>query len=178
MSSDIVTLQMKLMQAQRSQNNPNCGNGGSNNDQPISFYRMHTAAVERANYLLESGQFSDREVAYFAKLPLSVIESEKARIAERDVSRRRYHRTGDLPASFLPQAQKVCNFWVPFVYVICQANVIKQSVFECSNPSLSDYISSRGIKNPEANVRYAFENQQRVTGNATDLLHDKSILFK
>jgi hypothetical protein len=58
---------------------------------------MQTAAIERANYLLESGHFSDREVAYFAKLPLSVIESEKARIAERDVSRRRYHRTGDLP---------------------------------------------------------------------------------
>lgn len=75
MSSDIVTLQHKLMQAQRSQNNRNCGTGGSNN-QPISFYRMHTAAIERANYLLESGQFSDKEIAYHANLPLSVIESE------------------------------------------------------------------------------------------------------
>jgi hypothetical protein len=99
MSSDIVTLQMKLQQAQRAQNDSsrNRVGAGSGNNEPTSFYRMHTAAVHRAKYLLESGQFTDEEVAYHAKLPLSVIESEKARFTERDELRRRYHRTGVLP---------------------------------------------------------------------------------
>jgi hypothetical protein len=56
MSSDIVTLQMKLMQARN--NDRSHGGVGNNSNQPISFYRMHTAAVERANYLLESKLFS------------------------------------------------------------------------------------------------------------------------
>jgi hypothetical protein len=63
-------------------------------------------------------------------------------------------------AAFFPQAQRACNFYVPFAYLLCQADVVKQSVFECSNPSPSDYIASHGIRNPEANVRYAFENQE------------------
>jgi hypothetical protein len=58
---------------------------------------------------------------------------------------------------------------MPFVYVVCQADIVKQSIFECSNPSLSDYIVNHGIRNPEANVRYAFENQQRTTGNPSDI---------
>jgi hypothetical protein len=72
-------------------------------------------------------------------------------------------------AMMFPQAQKPCNFYMPFVYVVCQADIVKQSIFECSNPSLSDYIVNHGIRNPEANVRYAFENQQRTTGNPSDI---------
>jgi hypothetical protein len=82
-------------------------------------------------------------------------------------------------AMLFPQTQKACNFYVPILYVICQADIVKQSVFECSNPALNDYIVSHGIRNPEANVRYAFEHQQRTTGNASDIfLRDKSIILK
>ena len=81
-------------------------------------------------------------------------------------------------AMLFPKTQKACDFYMPILFVICQADVVKQSVFECSNPALNDYIISHGIRNPEANVRYAFEKQQRTTGNASDIfLRDKSILF-
>ena len=81
-------------------------------------------------------------------------------------------------AMLFPRTQKTCDFYVPILYVICQADIVKQSVFECSNPALNDYIISHGIRNPEANVRYAFEKQQRTTGNAGDIfLRNKSILF-
>jgi hypothetical protein len=55
---------------------------------------------------------------------------------------------------------------------------IKVLAYKRSNPALNDYIISHGIRNPEANVRYAFEKQQRTTGNAGDIfLRNKSILF-
>jgi hypothetical protein len=82
-------------------------------------------------------------------------------------------------AMLFAQAQKQCNFYVTFVYVLCQADLAKQSLFECSNPSLNDYITSHGIRNPEANVRYAFENQQGTTGNASDIFsREKSIILR
>jgi hypothetical protein len=60
-------------------------------------------------------------------------------------------------AMLFPRTQKACDFYVPILYVICQADIVKQGVFKCSNPALNVYITSYGIRNPEANVRYAFK---------------------
>ena len=78
-----------------------------------------------------------------------------------------------------PQALKPCNFYMPFIYVICQGYIANRTIFECSNPSLSDYIVNHGMRNPEANVIYNFEIQQRTTGNASDIFsRDKSVIFR
>jgi hypothetical protein len=110
------------------------------------------------------------------------LTAEKYRNYTENINRLMENATNACTSPFamiIPQGIKLCNFYIPFVYVFCQADVVKQSLFECSNPSLSDYIASHGIRNPEANLRYAFENQQRTTGNASDIFsRDKSILFK
>jgi hypothetical protein len=43
-------------------------------------------------------------------------------------------------------------------------------VFESTSyKSVDSKHVNHGIRNPEANVRYAFENQQRTTGNPSDI---------
>jgi hypothetical protein len=117
----------------------------------LQYYKAHVSAVQYKNYAQRLGQ---------------TIENAT-------------NACSNPFATIFPQAQKACSFYVPFVYVLCQADIIKQSVFECSNPSLSDYIVSHAMRNPEANVRYAFENQKRTTGNASDIFsHSKSIILR
>jgi hypothetical protein len=64
--------------------------------------------------------------------------------------------------SLFPKYQQLCDtVLIPVTYIICQSDEIKQSVFECSDPRLNDYLSIHGIKDPDAYLRYGLEKMQR-----------------
>ena len=136
----------------------NITNADFNTDKPMApqfssvfqYYKTHMSAVQYGNYTEGFGRTMENTTSACSS-PIAML---------------------------FPRTQKACNFYMPILFVICQVDIVKRSVFECSNPALNDYIISHGIRNPEANVKYAFEKQQRTTGNASDIfLRDKSILF-
>jgi hypothetical protein len=49
-----------------------------------NLVKTRTAALDKANYLLKSGAFTDKEVAYHAKLPSFMAQGEKARIVRQN----------------------------------------------------------------------------------------------
>jgi hypothetical protein len=80
---DIIELEHWLQEAR-----------GENPDMKI---RTRMAKIDKANILLESGQFTPEEVSYFAQIPMSQVHSEKDRIDREEQQRREFLATGQMP---------------------------------------------------------------------------------
>jgi len=59
---------------------------------PVTKYRARTAKIDDAAKLIKAG-YSTGDISDFSGLSVDVIESERNRIQERDLARRRYLAT-------------------------------------------------------------------------------------
>lgn len=86
----LIELQHKLMEAR-----------GELPSEPK--YKVRLAQAQNVSNLIKSGMFTDNEISYFLGAPRSVIQNEKATIAEDQEARRKFLR--GFPTTVVPEGE-------------------------------------------------------------------------